>query len=130
MLVQDGESDALIEALGVHGDTHLAEVLRACFLNVPSIVLALLPATHVHQFFDIFTLIEVGSDQLRCESLIEDQAVIVLVESVHVDAHEAEELGVDELLAAQDADFVWKDLPKVHIHLFGFLVEREEHLRL
>lgn len=130
MLVQDGEPDALVQALSVHRDAHLAEVLRARLLNVPCVVLALFSAPHVHQFFDIFTLVEVGSDQLCREALVEDQAVIVLVESVHVDAHEAKELRVDELLATQDANLVRKDLPEVHIHLFWFFIQREKHLRL
>ena len=93
--MQDGQPDTLVQTLSVHCDAHLAKVLRARLLNVPCVVLALLPAPHVQQFFDIFTLIEVGSDQLCREALVEDQAVIVLVESVHVDAHEAKELGVD-----------------------------------
>ena len=81
----------------------------------------------MYQLFNIFALVEVFTDQLRRKPLIEDQAVIVLIEAIHVDAHEAEELWINQLFAAEDANLLREDLLKVHSTLFGLFVEREEH---
>ena len=81
----------------------------------------------MYQLFNIFALVEVFTDQLRREPLIEDQAVIVLIEAIHVDAHEAKELWINQFFAAEDANLLREDLLKVHSTLFGLFVEREEH---
>ena len=86
-------------------------------------------STPVHQLLDILSLVKVLADELSSESLVEDEAVVVLIEAVHIDAHEAEEFGVDELLASEDAHLLGEDLAEIHIHLLGLLIERKEHLR-
>ena len=80
--------------------------------------------------FDVGSAVEIMQDLVQSEALVEDQAVVVLVEAVQVNAHETEELRVHHFLGLQHADVVWENLLKVHLHELGLLVEREKHLGL
>ena len=79
-------------------------------------------AAKMDKFFDVLALIEVFSYELCREALVKNQAVIVLIETIHIYAHKAEEFRVDQLLVAVlDSDHAWKDLAKIHIHFFRFV---------
>ena len=87
-------------------------------------------APQVQQFFNVLALVKVLENQLSCKALIEYQAMIILVKSIHVDAHEAEEFGINELFASVDADLVRENLPEIHAHFFRLFIQREEHFSL
>ena len=73
------------------------------------------------KFLDVFALIKVFADQLRSKTFIKDQAVIVLIEAIHIDAHKTEKFRVDQLLVAElNSNHTWKDLAKIHFHFFWF----------
>ena len=68
-------------------------------------------------------------NQLSREPLIEDQAVIVLVETILVHAHEGEELRVDHFLCLKNSNFIWKNLSQISSHFLRLLVQRKKHFR-
>lgn len=85
-------------------------VLRLC-----SFLLLILQLRHlVRQSLNVGKRIEVVANEVWLEALVEDEAVVVLIEAILVDAHEAEKLRVDHLLSLQDAHFVWEHLLKIH----------------
>ena len=63
------------------------------------------------QPLDVRPLVEVLPDQILREPLVEDQAVVVLVEALSIHRHESEELWVDHFFCLQDSHFVREHLP-------------------
>ena len=76
----------------------------------------------MYQLFNVFTLVKIFTDQLSRKALVEDKTMVILIKAIHIHAHEAEEFRVDELLSPEDAYLLWKDLTKIHFHLFWLFI--------
>ena len=72
---------------------------------------------------DVGLFVEVLPNQVLRESLVENQAVVVLVETFCVDAHEREELGVDHFLCLQDAHLVGEYLAQIRGHFLRLFIQ-------
>ena len=72
---------------------------------------------------DVGFFVEVLPNQVLRESLVENQAVVVLVETFCVDTHEREELGVDHFLCLQDAHLVGEYLAQIRGHFLRLFIQ-------
>ena len=94
---------------------------RQVFFFLTLFVLHLLSFSH--QAFDIRLFIKVCVDQDLSETFIEYQTVVVMIETILVDAHESEEFGIHHLFCPQYGDFFRENLAEICFHLFGLFIE-------
>ena len=76
-----------------------------------------------YQPLDVGFFVKVQAYQILSESLVENQAMVVLVETFSVNAHKSEELGIDHFLCLKDAHLIWKNLAQICCHFLWFFIQ-------